>query len=238
MRYKRPRDLEGRFMRFGLTGQNTAIPLAHKAGLGVVLAFVLAGCTTMEGGNAFSDARTFEREVMMTTARGVGLVPGEAPPPEPTAPRAPLVLPASGQGLPAPAAPAAAAQLPANSDTVRIDTTNLSQADIQRLRNTRVLDANSLSGRALTPEEARALASSMQSGGIAVGTAARPLYLPPAEYFTRVGNSELVCSLGNGVIVALNDPRCPPAVREALQRMMADPARSNGSLSTGNLARP
>ena len=34
----------------------------------------LSACTTTEGTNAFSDFGTFEREVMTSTAQGVGLV--------------------------------------------------------------------------------------------------------------------------------------------------------------------
>jgi hypothetical protein len=219
-------------MRIGLTGQQAALRVLARTGmasLGVALALALGACTTVEGTNAMTDIGTFEREVMISTARGFGLVPGETPKEEPTSARAPLVLPASGQSLPAPQQAAAVAQLPANSDTVRIDTTNLTEADIQRLRNAKVVDLRSLSGRPLTEAEARMLTARMQAANIAVqGSAQRPLYLPPDEYFTRVGNSELVCSTPSGEIVSINDPKCPPAIREALKRI------SNGQQVTSS----
>src|SRR5690606_36368178 len=190
MRYKRRRHREGRFMRIGLTGQQAALETLTRAGmaaLGLVLAVALSACTTVEGGNALTDFGTFESEVMTTTARGVGLLPGEAPKADITNARAPLVLPASGQALPAPAKEAALAQLPVNSDTVRIDTTNLTEADMQRLRNAKVVDLRSLSGRPLTEQEARTLTARMRAANMSVSTISkRPLYLPPDEYFTRV----------------------------------------------------
>jgi hypothetical protein len=45
----------------------------------------------------------------------------------------------------------------------------------------------------------------------------RPLYLPPAEYFTRVGDAQLVCRAASGELVSLRDDRCPADVRKALQ---------------------
>lgn len=204
-------------MLIGLTGQQTA-RRAGLASLGLVLALALAACTTVEGTNALTDVGTFEREVMSSTARGLGLIPGEAPKEDLTMARAPLVLPQSGQALPAPAAEVALAQLPANSDTVQIDTSNLTEADIQRLRNAKVVDLRSLSGRPLTEAEARALTARMQAANMSVTVnGKRPLYLPPEEYFTRVGNAELVCAVGNGEVVSINDPKCPEAVRRALR---------------------
>ena len=209
-----------------------AVSRIGSAALGVMMALTLAACTTVEGGNALTDFGTFEREVMTSTARGVGLVPGEAAKADITNARAPLVLPASGQALPAPAQEAALAQLPANSDTVRIDTANLSEADITRLRNAKVVDLNSVAGRPLTEQEARTLTARMQKNNldVSVANSNRPLYLPPAEYFTRVGDAELVCSIGNGEIVSLNDARCPEAVRKAIQdaRRRATPDLSTG----------
>ena len=49
------------------------------------------------------------------------------------------------------------------------------------------------------------------------GAAGRPLYLPPDEYFTRVGDANLVCRAANGELVPLNDARCPEEVRRALR---------------------
>src|SRR6218665_229286 len=143
MRYKRRRHIEGCFMRSGLTGQHSALGALTRTGLaslGLVLTLALAACTTVEGTNALTDFGTFEREVMTTTARGVGLLPSETPKEDITNARAPLVLPASGQALPTPAPEAAAAQLPANSDSVQIDTSNLTEADLARLRNAKVVD--------------------------------------------------------------------------------------------------
>ncbi len=224
-------------MRIGLTGRQTAIQALARtslASLGVILALGLAACTTVEGTNALTDVGTFEREVMSSTARGVGLIPGEAPKEDLTAARAPLVLPASGQALPAPSKATAVAQLPANSDTVRIDTTNLTEADIQRLRNAKVVDLRTLSGRPLTEQEARSLTARMQAANMSVSTNSnRPLYLPPDEYFTRVGDAELVCATPSGEVVALNDARCPDNVRKAIraQRAAATPNLSSSMSS-------
>src|SRR5690606_22898183 len=108
--------------------------------------------------------------------------------------------------------------LPENSDQVRIDTSNLSEADIQRLRNARVVDLRSLSGRPLTESEARALTARMTAAGMNVSVGGeRPLYLPPDEYFTRVGDADLVCRAPNGDLVPLSDARCPEDVRKALR---------------------
>jgi hypothetical protein len=210
-------------MRIGLIGQHTAHRAASKAGLaalGLVLALALGACTTVEGTNALTDPGTFEREVLNTTARGVGLIPGETPKEDLTQARAPLALPKSGQALPAPTVEVAAAQLPKDSDSVQIDASNLTEADMQRLRNARVVDLRSVSGRPLTEEETRALTARMRAANMAVtvNNAKRPLYMPPDEYFTRVGNADLVCAAPNGTLVSLKDPQCPEAVRKALQR--------------------
>jgi hypothetical protein len=208
-------------MRIGLTGQPAAISTAARAGLaalGLLATLALGACTTVEGNNALTDFGTFEREVMNTTARGVGLIPGDPPKEDLTMARAPLVLPKDQSALPTPTTQVAAAQLPANSNTVRIDTANLSQDDITRLRNARVVDMRTLGGRPLTEAEARQLTARMQQANMAVtANNSRPLYLPPAEYFVRVGDAELVCRAANGDIVSLRDDRCPADVRRALQ---------------------
>jgi hypothetical protein len=233
-------------MAFGLTTRQATFSGwsgAGKAVSGLLLALALAACTTVEGTNALTDVGTFEREVMSSTARGVGLIPGEAPKEDLTKPRAPLVLPASAQALPSPSSTAAVAQLPANSDTVQIDTTNLSEADIQRLRNAKVVDLRSVSGRPLTEAEARALTARMQRANMSVSVNTdRPLYMPPEEYFTRVGDSEMVCSIGNGQIVSINDPKCPESVRKAIRAAMApklstsdSPGMLGGSLTESQI---
>lgn len=208
-------------MSVALTGQPSAIRAAVKTGLaafGLMAALALSACTTVEGTNAMTDFGTFEREVMNTTARGVGLIPGDPPKEDLTMARAPLVLPKSGSALPAPTTQVASTQLPANSDTVQIDTTNLSEADITLLRNARVVDMRTLGGRPLTEAEARQLTARMVAANMAVtANNERPLYLPPAEYFTRVGDAQLVCRAANGELVPLNDQRCPEDVRTALR---------------------
>lgn len=217
-------------MHIGLTGQHSALGAVTRTGLGLLLALALAACTTVEGTNALTDPGTFEREVMLTTARGVGLVPGEAPKADITNARAPLVLPASGQALPAPAPETALAQLPADSDSVRIDTTNLSDADMTRLRNARVVDLNTTSGRPLSEQETRTMVARMQAANMQVTTTSnRPLYLPPAEYFTRVGDADLVCATPNGDLVSINDPLCPEAVRKAIRATYVAPAPTRSS---------
>lgn len=210
-------------MRNRLTGQNAALRAASRAGLaslGLVLALALAACTTVEGTNALTDPATFEREVMNTTARGVGLIPGETPKPELTQARAPLALPKTGQALPAPTTEVAAAQLPKDSDNVQIDTSNLTEADITRLRNAKVVDLRSISGRPLTESETKVLMARLRNANadVTVKTGDRPLYLPPDEYFTRVGDADLVCAAPNGNLVSIRDPQCPEDVRKALAR--------------------
>ncbi|UJW85191.1 hypothetical protein [Devosia sp. SL43] len=201
--------------------------------MALVMALALGACTTVEGTNAMTDVGTFEREVMNTTAAGLGLIPGQAPKEDLTQARAPLVLPASGQALPPPTQVAAAAQLPANSDTVQLDTSSLTEADIQRLRNAKVVDLRSLSGRPLTEAEARALTARMQAANMSVSVNTdRPLYLPPEEYFTRVGDAELVCAVGNGEVVSINDPKCPEAVRRALRAQNTTTPTSSGPIGS------
>ncbi len=225
-------------MRIGLTGQHSALGAVTRTGLaslGLLLAVALSACTTVEGTNALTDFGTFEREVMMTTARGVGLVPGETPKEDLTTARAPLVLPASGQALPAPAPKATVAQLPTDSDTVRVDTTNLTEADLTRLRNAKVVDLRSVAGRPLTEQETRTLVARMQAANMDVSTnnGKRPLYLPPEEYFTRVGDAELVCAVGNGELVSINDPKCPESVRKAIRAAYAAPSSTPSSSGPG-----
>jgi hypothetical protein len=201
--------------------------------LGLLLMAGLAGCTTAEGTNAMTDFGTFEREVMTSTARGVGLVPGETPKADLTQARAPLVLPKDASQLPPPTV-AMADQLPVDSNAVQIDASNLSEADLARLRNARVVDMRTIAGRPLTEVEAKQLTARMQAANVGVtGTAKRPLYLPPADYFTRVGNADLVCRAPNGSIVPLNDAACPEDVRKAIKAAMSHtvstPSSSGGS---------
>lgn len=190
-------------------GQFAAISVA-----GLMFA-ALGACTTVEGTNAFTDVGTFEREVMTSTLQGVGIIPQDNKP-ELESPRAPLVLPADSDSLPPPTE-SRVAELPEDSDTVQIDAAGISEADLQRLRNARVVDMRSVSGRPLSEEETRQLQSRMQAGGISTRQGDRPLYLPPDEYFTTVNNQDTVCLAANGDLVPLNDPACPPEIRAALQ---------------------
>ena len=174
---------------------------------------VLGACTTVEGTNAFVDVGTFEREVMSSTFEGLGLLEREQKE-EITTPRSPLVMPTQTAALPAPKL-ANTSALPEDSDTVRIDLTGMSQADLTRLRNARVVDLSSFEGRPLTEAETRQLAARM-SADTRIVNGNRPLYLPPERYFTTVGDQDLICLAANGDLVQLTDPRCPPAIRAAL----------------------
>ncbi len=136
MRYKRRQDRKGCYMRIGLTGRHSRVSVAARAGMmavALLATLALGACTTVEGTNALTDFGTFERDVMNTTARGIGLIPGEAPKADLTQARAPLALPRSGNELPVPANQSAAAQLPADSNTVKIDTSSLSEADLAKI---------------------------------------------------------------------------------------------------------
>ncbi len=187
--------------------------LAAFVGLGLILSFVSA-CTTVEGTNAFVDAETFEREVMSETLRGLGILEREEKP-EISSPRARLVMPNQNTDLPAPTESNMSA-LPEDSDTVQIDMTNLTEEDLRRLRNARVVDLRSISGRPLTEAETRQLTARMTGAQLA-HSGQRPLYLPPERYFTTVNSVDLVCLAPNGDLVPLDDPACPPEIRAALQ---------------------
>lgn len=203
-------------MTVGITGRGSTASIAIRSVLGLALAAALAACTTVEGTNALTDFGTFEREVMTSTVQGLGLVPQAADKEDPNA-RAPLVLPRDTSALPPPTQ-SAAAQLPADNANPRIDTAGLSAADIQRLRNARVVDLNTYSGRPLTEAEAKALTARMTAAGVNVSTSnQRPLYLPPERYFTVVGGRDMVCQAPGGQLVPLDDPRCPEEIRRALR---------------------
>ncbi len=103
----------------------------------VMLLPALAACTTAEGTNALVDPGTFEREVMDTTLQGLDIIP---PPPAKVdkRQRTPLVLPKQMAQLPPPTKSDSAA-LPVDSNNPQISTAGLSQADLQHLRNARVI---------------------------------------------------------------------------------------------------
>lgn len=181
----------------------------------LAVAIGLSACTTIEGTNAFTDVGTFEREVMTSTLVGLGVVPrGEKE--ESNQRRGPLVLPKDGVTPPPPQEARRTAAIPQDSDKVQIDTRGMSQQDLQRLRNARVVDLTTVAGRPLTDQEARKLTARMQGAKMSSGP--RPLYLPPAEYFTVVNGRETVCLARNGDIVPINDKSCPAEIRNALQK--------------------
>jgi len=190
----------------------TVSALAVMAGL----AGGLGACTTIEGTNAMVDPGTFEREVADQTLEGLGMIPRAEKPPIKT-PRAPLALPKDTASLPPPE-PDQSSLLPEDSDKVQIDMTGLTDEDIQRLRNAKVVDLRSIAGRPLTDIEARQLTARMQAAHMAVSASTqRPLFLPPDEYFTTVNGQDLVCLAENGDLVPLTDPACPESIRQALQ---------------------
>jgi hypothetical protein len=195
-------------MAFDLTGRRTASVAAI-----LLVSIGLSACTTTEGTNAFTDIGTFEREVMTSTAQGVGLVPKEEKP-EPTNPRGPLVLPKSGQALPAPTEDTAVAMLPEDSDSVKVDSTGLSDADLARAKRTKVVSLQTPDGRPLTATELKALTARMKEFRVSQN---RSIYTPPEEYFTVTANQQdLVCLAASGDLVSVNDPACPPEIRKAL----------------------
>jgi hypothetical protein len=195
-------------MGFDLTGRRTASVAAI-----LLVALGLSACTTTEGTNAFTDIGTFEREVMTSTAQGIGLVPKEEKP-DPTNPRGALVMPKSGQPLPAPTRDTAVAMLPEDSSSVKIDATGLSDADLSRAKRTKVVSVQTPDGRPLTQAEFRALTSRMKEYRV---SKQRSIYTPPEEYFTMTSNQQdLVCLAANGELVSVNDPACPPEIRKAL----------------------
>ncbi len=187
------------------------------AGLG------LSGCTTVEGTNAMTDPGTFEREVADTTLQGIGLLPQEQKPMIDT-PRAPLVMPKDTKALPPPHESKVAELLPEDSDKVQIDTSALTEDDLRRLRNARVFDLRTASGRPLTETETRKLKAQIAQARVEARASTKPrsLILPPDEYFTTTASGQnMVCLAKNGDLVPVSDPACPPDVRAALQKQQA-----------------
>ncbi len=202
-------------MQIELTGRRPVLATTRGIlfGAALLLAGGLAGCTTVEGTNAMTDPGTFEREVMTSTLQGLGAVPQETKEPLVTK-RGPLVMPKNTASLPRPATVQPDA-IPTDSASVQIDASGLTDDDLRRLRNARVVDLRSLSGRPLTDVEAKQLTAKFQGAQV---NAKRPLTLPPDEYFTVVNGQDMVCMADNGDLVPLSDKRCPPAVRQALGR--------------------
>lgn len=209
---------KGSLMLHMLSGRRPALKAVSRAGLlslGLILSAGLAACTTTEGTNALSDIGTFEREVMTETMKGMGMMDREAKD-ENIQPRGPLVLPKTAS-LPPPVdakADSAEALLPKDSPNAQIDASGLSNEDIKRLRNARVVDLRTLDGRPLTDAEAKQLTARFTAAQLKGGP--RPLYLPPEEYFTTVKGKDTVCLAANGELVPLDDKACPPEIRKAL----------------------
>lgn len=197
----------------------------------ILLGLGVSACTTTEGTSAMTDFGTFEREVMTSTLQGLGMVEREEKE-ETNTRRAPLVLPKQTASLPAPTEEKADL-LPADSSNVQIDTAGLTEEDLKRLRNARVVDLRTLAGRPLTDVEARQLTARMTAAQLKGGP--RPLYLPPDEYFTVVGGKDMVCLAKNGDLVPLNDKSCPEEIRKALQATTSGRApKQPGLLGTGS----
>ena len=195
-------------MAFDLTGRRTASVAAI-----LLVSIGLSACTTTEGTNAFTDIGTFEREVMTSTAQGIGLVPKEEKP-DPTNPRGALVMPKAGQPLPAPTEDTAVAMLPEDSNSVKIDTTGLTEADLARAKRTKVVSLQTPDGRPLTQAELKALTARMKEFRV---SQQRSIFTPPEEYFSVTANQQdLVCLAASGELVSVNDPACPPEIRKAL----------------------
>lgn len=195
-------------MAFELTGRRSASVAAI-----LLVAVGLSACTTTEGTNAFTDIGTFEREVMTSTAQGLGLVPQDVKP-DPTNTRGPLVLPKAGQDLPAPTENTAVAMLPEDSNSVKVDTTGLTEEDLARAKRTKVVTLSTPDGRPLTQAELQALTARMKEFRI---SKQRSIFTPPEQYFSVSSNQQdLVCLAANGDLVSVNDPACPPEIRKAL----------------------
>lgn len=193
-------------------------PLALVAGFG---ALVMTGaCTTVEGTNALTSAETFEREVMSETLKGIGIIPRENTKEALNAPRGPLVEPPSSEVLPPPTE-SMAAFLPEDSDEPVLDPTGLTEEDLRLIRGARVYDLDIGTGRALTPKEAQILTARLrlyraEQQQQRTQQSDFPLEMPPLHLFTTVGDTQYVCLAENGDLVALDDPACPPAIRDAL----------------------
>lgn len=182
----------------------------------------LAGCTTAEGTNAFATPATFEREVMTSTLQGLDIVPQDTKKPDDQL-RAPLVMPKQTAQLPRPTKGSDMAMLPTDSNNPRINTAGLTQADLDRLRNARVVDLTSLAGRPLTDSERKQLTARMQAANMQVSSNDnRSLTLPPTSYFTSYKGKDAICLAKDGTLVSLKDPKCPDEIKKAMQRQGPD----------------
>lgn len=194
--------------------------LGGLAGLGTLA--LISACTTVEGTNALTSAETFEREVMTETLQGIGIIPRENTKEALTTPRGPLVQPPNSATLPPPTEDVASL-LPEDNDRPLLDPTGLTDEEIRMIRGARVADVGNSGSRRLTPQEAQVLTARLrdyrlqqQIRGSNAQQGDYPLEMPPLHLFTNVGGTNYICLAENGELVALDDPLCPPAVREAL----------------------
>jgi hypothetical protein len=195
-----------------------AAMLRPLAALSLILLLpALSACTTAEGTNALADPGTFEREVMDSTLQGLDILPQAAPKVDNKA-RTPLVLPKQTAQLPPPGKTDSAG-LPVDSNNPMINTAGLSQADIDKLRNARVIDLQSLNGRPLTDIERKQMTARLAAANMSSNTT-RPLYLPPTSYFTGYKGKDAVCKADDGTLVSLDDARCPVKIRNAMHKDM------------------
>ena len=91
--------------------------------------------------------------------------------------------------------------------------------------------------RPLTDVEAKQLTARMTAAQ-RKDNSARPLYLPPDEYFTTVGGTDLICLAKSGDLVPLESKECPAEIRDALRNrgIKAAPGDKGGAdvrLATG-----
>lgn len=201
------------------TGRRPAFSAVFRTAsmsMGLAAALLTSACTTTEGTNAFTDFETFEREVMTSTLQGFGVIDKGESKQDTGQRRAPLVLPKDAS-LPPPQESTRVAALPKDSDAVQIDTSGLTEDELRRLRNARVVDLRTTAGRPLTEAETRQLTARMTAARLKGGP--RPLYMPPEEYFTNLNGTDLVCAAADGTLVAIRDPRCPDEIRQALSSM-------------------
>jgi hypothetical protein len=205
------------------SGRRAAVPAAVLRLLAVLspllLVPALSACTTAEGTNAFATPATFEREVMTSTLQGLDIIPKDSKKPDDQT-RAPLVMPKQTAQLPPPTKGGRdLAMLPADSSNPQINTAGLTQADLDRLRNARVVDLNSLAGRPLTDSERKQLTARMQAANMQVSeNGNRPLTLPPTSYFTSYQGKDAICLAKDGTLVSLKDPKCPDEIKKAMHR--------------------
>jgi hypothetical protein len=219
------RDTTGRLAAF------FAAMLKPLAALSLILLVpALSACTTSEGTNAMVDPGTFEREVMDPTLQGLDILPPPAAKDDKER-RGPLVMPKQMAQLPAPQKGGAGAALPVDSDNPQINTAGLSDADLQHLRNARVIDLQALDGRPLTDTERKQLTARLAAANVGQVPGTRALTLPPVSYFSDYKGKDAVCKAADGTLVPFRDSRCPVKIRNAMVKNMAPTQGVDQSIS-------